>query len=140
MPDVLTKSQRSRCMSAIRGKNTKPELLLRKALWRNGYRYRLKNSLPGKPDIVFPSECIAVFVDGCFWHGCPEHYQKPETNAHFWREKIKKNKQRDKRVNAALKAEGWRVLRFWEHEVRSDPAVCANKISKVLQGASNREV
>ena len=86
MADVLTKKQRSRCMSAIRGRDTKPEILLRKALWYKGYRYRLKNRLPGKPDIAFPTERLAVFVDGCFWHGCPEHYKKPSTHAAFWRD------------------------------------------------------
>ncbi len=133
MADVLTKEQRSHCMSAIRGKDTKPEILLRKALWNRGYRYRLKNRLPGRPDIVFPTERVAVFVDGCFWHGCPEHYRKPATNAGFWREKIRKNTQRDKEVNALLKSEGWKVLRIWEHAVRDNPEACARQVIRALE-------
>jgi len=133
MADVLTKKQRTRCMRAIRGKNTKPEILLRKALWYKGFRYRLKNRLPGKPDIAFPSERVAVFVDGCFWHGCPEHYQKPATNSEFWREKIQKNKKRDKDVNALLKAQGWKVLRFWEHEVRNNTEACVRRVISALK-------
>ena len=133
MADVLTKEQRSRCMSAIRGKDTKPEILLRKVLWHKGYRYRLKNRLPGRPDIVFPTERVAVFVDGCFWHGCPEHYQKPATNAAFWREKIRKNRQRDTEVSALLKSEGWKVLRFWEHAAMDNPEACAQQVIKVLK-------
>lgn len=138
MADVLTKEQRSRCMSAIRGKDTKPEILLRKTLWHKGYRYRLKNRLPGRPDIIFPTERVAVFVDGCFWHGCPEHYQKPDTNARFWREKIRKNTQRDKEVNALLNSKGWKVLRFWEHEVRNNPEACARRVIRALEARRNR--
>jgi len=138
MADVLTKVQRSRCMSAIRGKDTKPEILLRKTLWYKGYRYRLKNRLSGRPDIVFPTERVAVFVDGCFWHGCPEHYQKPATNAAFWREKIRKNTQRDKEVNALLNSEGWKVLRFWEHAVKDNPEACAHQVIKALKARRNR--
>ena len=133
MADILTKTQRSRCMRAIRGRNTKPEILLRQALWHKGYRYRLKNRLPGRPDIVFPTERVAVFADGCFWHGCPAHYQQPATNASFWREKIGKNRQRDKEVNALLKSQGWKVLRFWEHELKSNAEACARQVIKTLK-------
>ncbi len=138
MADVLTKAQRARCMSAIRGKDTKPEILLRKTLWHKGYRYRLKNRLPGRPDIVFPTERVAVFVDGCFWHSCPEHYQKPATNVAFWREKIRKNRQRDREVNALLKSEGWKVLRFWEHEVKNHPEACARQVIRAIDTRRNR--
>ncbi|WP_293647921.1 very short patch repair endonuclease [Thiolapillus sp.] len=133
MVDVLTKAQRRKCMSAIRGKDIKPELLLRKTLWQKGLWYRLKNKLPGKPDIVFPSEHVAIFVDGCFWHGCPEHFQQPETNAEFWREKIEKNKERDRKTNVTLESDGWQVLRFWEHEVTNNLDNCINKIINVLK-------
>ena len=139
MADVLTKSQRKKCMRAIRGKDTKPELLLRKVLWHRGFRYRLKNKLPGKPDIIFPSERIAVFVDGCFWHGCPEHFQQPETNTAFWREKIEKNKERDKKVDTTLESDGWRVLRFWEHEVTKNLGNCVNRIISVLKETHARD-
>lgn len=126
-------------MSANRGKNTKPELLLRKALWRKGFRYRIKNRLPGKPDIVFPLEHVAVFVDGCFWHGCPEHFQQPETNAKFWHEKIRKNQARDKKVNVALESEGWKVLRFWEHEVKANPDNCDRQVIRLLKSRRSRK-
>lgn len=128
MADVLNKAQRSHCMSRIRGRDTKPELLLRKALWAAGMRYRLKSRLPGKPDIVFPGKRLAIFVDGCFWHGCPEHSQRPATNADFWEKKLSSNMQRDQKVNSELAAQGWRVLRFWEHEIKRDLAAVTEKI------------
>ncbi len=91
----MTTAQRSRCMSRIRGRDTHPELLVRKALWRRGFRFRLKNRLPGRPDIVFGSAKVAVFIDGCFWHACPEHGVKPSANARFWHSKLEGNVQRD---------------------------------------------
>lgn len=118
MTDVLTKEQRSYCMSQIKGKDTKPEVLLRKTLWNLGYRYRLKSRLPGKPDIVFPSRHIVIFVDGCFWHKCPEHFQMPKSNRASWKSKIEANVARDRYVNNALKTMGWKVIRVWEHEVK----------------------
>lgn len=128
MTDVLSSSQRKYCMSRIQGKNTKPELRLRKALWACGLRYRLKNKRPGRPDLVFPGIKLAVFVDGCFWHSCPLHFKMPETNQTFWQEKISRNKLRDKEVNHLLKAEGWRALRFWEHEVKTDLSGCVERV------------
>jgi len=133
MVDVLSKSQRKFCMSRIRGKNTKPELLLRKALWLRGLRYRLKNSLPGRPDIVYPGRHLVIFVDGCFWHGCPDHYQMPEVNRTFWEEKMLKTKARDKEVNRMLKQNGWKVLRFWEHEIKINLSGCVDRVSQVFQ-------
>lgn len=118
--DVLTPEQRRRCMSRIRGRNTKPELALRRALWVAGLRYRIHYPMVGKPDIVFVRRKIAVFVDGCFWHGCPEHATHPKTNARFWAAKLEGNRKRDQRITAELEAEGWRVLRFWEHELKED--------------------
>jgi DNA mismatch endonuclease, patch repair protein len=128
MTDVLSLSQRKFCMSRIQGKNTKPELSLRKALWACGLRYRLKNQLPGRPDLIFPGIKLAVFIDGCFWHACPLHFKMPETNQAFWQEKLSKNKLRDKEVNHLLKVEGWRVLRFWEHDIKSDVSVCVDRL------------
>lgn len=130
--DVLTKEQRSYCMSKIQGKNTKPELALRQSLWCTGLRYRLHYKLPGRPDIVFVSARIAVFVDGCFWHGCPEHGVKPKTNRTFWNEKIGKNMERDIRNTKQLKKEGWKVLRFWEHEIKQDVLKVTEKIVKTV--------
>ncbi len=119
--DVLTRAQRSYCMSKIRSKNTKPEILIRKLLWSQGLRYRLHYSLPGKPDIVFVSSKLAVFVDGCFWHGCPEHCNRSKTNTRFWDTKIRSNIERDKKNKTLLKSMGWKVLRFWEHEIENSP-------------------
>jgi len=116
----MSPEQRSRCMSRIKGKDTSPELHLRKALWAKGYRYRLISALPGRPDIIFPRQKLAVFVDGCFWHGCPDHAVSPKSNQEFWFKKIKGNMERDARVNASLAAEGWRVIRIWEHEIAAD--------------------
>jgi len=132
MADVLTPQQRSLCMSRNRGKDTKPEILLRHELWHRGLRYRLSRRLTGKPDIVFVSARLAVFVDGCFWHGCPEHSTEPKTNSDFWREKIAKNKMRDREVTQALGNEGWRVVRYWEHQIKSDTAGCADQIEQII--------
>src|ERR1700759_1956636 len=105
--DVLTATQRSYCMSQIRGRNTKPEVRLRRALWSRGFRYRLNSRVTGRPDIVLTKHRLAIFVDGCFWHGCPAHGVRPRTNADFWKQKLKKNALRDKKVNALLLAENW---------------------------------
>jgi DNA mismatch endonuclease, patch repair protein len=118
--DVLSKEQRSYCMSKIQGKNTKPELMLRECLWTFGLRYRLHVKLAGRPDIVFPGRRIAIFVDGCFWHGCPDHGVRPKSNSQFWDKKITENIQRDKRNTRQLSKEGWTVLRFWEHDIKKD--------------------
>tara|TARA_B100000315_G_C14348034_1_gene482693 strand:+ start:107 stop:487 length:381 start_codon:yes stop_codon:yes gene_type:complete len=105
-------------MKGNKGKNTKPELLLRSTLHRAGHRYRIHYSkLPGKPDIAFPSKKLAVFVDGCYWHGCPRCYKEPKTNTEFWRKKILKNKERGSNVNKEIILKGWAVIRVWEHEV-----------------------
>ena len=132
MPDVLTPEQRRRCMSSVRGSNTKPELLLRKALWHKGLRYRLKSELPGKPDIVLSCYKIVIFVDGCYWHSCPEHGSLPETNKLFWKNKIARNVERDHEVNVLLEQNGWRVIRIWEHEIKQSLEEVIEKIYSAL--------
>lgn len=132
MVDVLTDSQRKYCMSRIRGQNTSPEIKLRKALWANGFRYRIRNKLPGRPDIIFSKNRIAIFVDGCFWHGCSEHYQLPETNREFWKNKIKKNVERDRKNDFFLRNMGWEVMRFWEHELKNNLNDCLKSIKTIL--------
>lgn len=112
---------RSRNMQANRRTNTKPEVLLRSALHRLGYRYRkdlqLKlDSIRVRPDIVFTSRKVAVFVDGCFWHVCPEHGRQPTTNEWYWTPKLRRNMERDRSVNVSLEEAGWQVVRIWEHE------------------------
>jgi DNA mismatch endonuclease, patch repair protein len=126
MGDVLSRAQRSYCMSKIRGKDTSPELRLRKALWNAGVRYRIKSAVIGRPDIVIAKARLAVFVDGCFWHRCPRHFVMPNTRPLFWKTKIMRNQARDKFVNATLKRLGWEVVRLWEHEIDTNlQAVCA---------------
>lgn len=121
-------------MSRIRGKNTRPELAIRQALWRRGLRYRLHHKLPGRPDIVFVKPRVAVFVDGCFWHGCPQHGVRPQTNRGFWDNKIRSNRKRDEMAGTQLESEGWVVLRFWEHEVKAD----LPKVTEIVFRAVNR--
>lgn len=120
MADVMTPEQRRRCMAQVKSRDTGPEVRLRRALWAAGLRYRLRSGLQGKPDLVFPAARVAVFVDGCYWHSCPIHATRPKTRAAFWQEKLDQNVHRDRRVDAALGALGWRVLRVWEHEVERE--------------------
>lgn len=112
-----------------------PELVLRKALWRSGIRYRLRNTLPGRPDLVFLGAKVAVFVDGCFWHRCPIHSVAPRTNQEFWEAKLSGNVARDRKNDGLLASQGWRVLRFWEHEVQGGVAEVVEMIGTVLEGA-----
>lgn len=121
MADVLTPEQRSFCMSRIKGRDTRPELRIRKALWSLGYRYRIGTGLPGRPDIVFQKQKVAVFIDGCFWHRCPRHYQAPASNTEFWEKKINRNVERDREIDHELACQGWMVKRIWEHEVKEEP-------------------
>lgn len=117
MSDVFTSAKRSEVMSLIRGKGNKDtELRLISVMRAHGIAgWRRGSLLPGRPDFVFPKLKIAVFVDGCFWHGCPVHGTSPKRNALFWQQKISQNRSRDRRVSRALKARGWIVLRIWEH-------------------------
>lgn len=135
-PDALER------MQAQRRKDTRAERAIRSALHRRGFRYRLEWPVPGRRrriDIAFPSIALAVFVDGCFWHGCPEHATWPKANAEWWREKIEANRVRDADTNARLEAAGWRVIRVWEHE---DPdevaALIAAEVSQRRDAISAR--
>jgi len=116
MVDVVDRETRSRMMSGIRGKNTKPELLIRKGLHARGFRFRLHDKhLPGKPDLVLPKYSAVIFVHGCFWHGHDCHLFKwPKTRREFWRRKITRNRQKDAESCVSLKAEGWYILTIWE--------------------------
>ena len=120
MADNLTNSQRSHCMSRIRGKNTKPEILVRKGLHARGFRFRLHNKkLPGSPDLVLTKYGVAIMVNGCFWHGhkgC-RYATMPKTNVEFWEAKIARNRHRDEVTNAHLEALGWHVISVWECEL-----------------------
>ncbi|HEY2961664.1 MAG TPA: very short patch repair endonuclease [Pyrinomonadaceae bacterium] len=116
MADVVDSETRSRMMAGIRGKDTQPELLIRRALHRRGFRYRLHvASLPGKPDLVFPRQHAVIQVNGCFWHCHECHLFKwPSSRVQFWRTKIMRNREKDAEASAALVRAGWRVLTVWE--------------------------
>ncbi len=125
---------RSEQMSRIRGRDTSPELLLRSALWRAGLRFRLHARTPhGRPDVVFPRLKVAVFIDGCFWHGCPEHYVRPRTRDEFWSSKLRENVERDRRQTLLLEEGGWRVCRFWEHQIFESLAEVVECVRQALQ-------
>lgn len=121
MADVMTPEQRSRCMAAIRGKDTKPEMIVRRYLFSRGLRFRVQvRKLPGNPDIVLPKYRTVIFVNGCFWHGhegC-RYYRLPKSNIEFWEQKIKNNVARDVRNENELKSLGWRVIRVWECDIK----------------------
>jgi len=113
----------SELMSKIKSKNTKPEILLRKMLWKKGYRgYRLHwNKVPGKPDIAYPGKKIAIFVNGCYWHRCPKcKPSMPKSNVKFWKNKFEKNVARDLRKKKELEVLGWKVFIIWECEIKSN--------------------
>ena len=125
MSDILTPTQRHSCMSKIRGKDTKPEIRVRKGLHRRGFRFRLQDRrLPGRPDITLPKYGVAIMVNGCFWHGhkgC-RYATKPRTNPEFWETKIERNRHRDEVTTAHLEALGWTVITVWECELRGKAA------------------
>lgn len=135
MTDVLSKKERSEVMARIRSVGNDATELRLVRLFRSagitGWRRRQK--LFGQPDFLFRKERLAVFVDGCYWHGCPAHCRMPKSNIAFWRRKIARNKKRDLLVNHSLRKSGWRVLRIWEHDLRKRPALCLRTISTALR-------
>lgn len=127
MSRILSSSpEASHRMAKVRQKGTNAEIALRREMFRIGLRYRVDYEVLKKPrriaDIVFPGRRIAIFVDGCFWHGCPEHATWPKQNAEFWRQKIEANRQRDADTNERLQSLGWTVLRFWSHQSPTEAA------------------
>ncbi|VIO80134.1 very short patch repair endonuclease [Bradyrhizobium ivorense] len=140
MADVVSAETRSRMMSGIRGKNTKPELLLRKLLHARGFRYRLHTRLPGKPDLVFPKHRAVIFVHGCFWHRheC-QIFKWPSTRSEFWRTKINGNADRDQRNVAVLLKDGWRIGIVWECSLRGkDEVRIADRCARWLSSGNKR--
>ena len=116
--DKLSKEQRSKLMASVKGSNTSIERKLRSYLWSAGIKgYRVNFKIRGTPDIYFPKYKLAIFVDGCFWHGCPICYKKPKSHVSYWSQKIKENRRRDETVNSFLSKNGYNVIRIWEHEV-----------------------
>jgi len=127
-------------MSRIRGRDTGPERLLRREVWRMGLRYRLQHRIGRtRPDLVFLGARVAVFVDGCFWHGCPEHYVSPRSSREFWGLKLQQNVTRDRDATSRLECDGWRVIRLWEHEVETDPRGSARRIERVVRGGATQQ-
>lgn len=133
--DTFSKAERSRIMASVKSRDTKSTELkflsfLKEAHitgWRRNY------PLTGKPDFVFPHFKIAVFIDGCFWHGCPRHCRMPASNINYWNKKIERNKIRDKKITKTLKMKGWAVIRIWEHEIKS------GKINRKLRQIKNAQ-
>ena len=138
MADVVSSLKRSQMMAGIRGKDTRPELVVRQELFRRGFRYRLhKKGLPGKPDLVLPKYNSVIFVNGCFWHGHECHLFKwPKSNKDFWEEKISGNRVRDQRNIQLLQSAGWRVLTVWECSFKGksvqDVGVAIDQIESLL--------
>ncbi|MGE8147290.1 very short patch repair endonuclease [Pseudomonas frederiksbergensis] len=135
MADVLTPEQRKLNMSRIRGRDTKPEMLIRRGLHARGFRYRLQDrKLPGRPDLVFPRYHVVVFVHGCFWHGhsCPM-FKLPVTRREFWAEKIASNRARDERATGALLNLGWRIVNVWECSIRGPARLTTDEVIKKCQ-------
>lgn len=127
-------------MSSIGGKDTKPEILLRKELHRRGLRYRIHMAtLPGKPDIVFTRKRVAVFVHGCFWHNHPgcKFWHMPRNNKEFWEEKFARNRERDRKNMEALEALGWRPLVVWECDIKRSPPEAADFVEEFLKANSS---
>jgi len=138
MADDRSPAQRSQTMRQVRSRDTSCEVQLRRCLHRLGLRYSLQRRLPGSPDIVFVRARVAVFVDGCYWHGCPEHCRMPSSNRDYWTRKIERNRARDRRVDEELGAMGWRVVRVWEHEVQPDAARAAQRIARIVRSRQAR--
>jgi DNA mismatch endonuclease (patch repair protein) len=134
-----TTKKRSKIMSKIRGKNTKPELLFRRSLWKKGVRYRIKSNLPGRPDVSIKKYKLAIFIDGEFWHGYNWNKRKQtiKTNRGFWIPKIERNIQRDKEVNKKLNDLGFTVFRFWSKEIKTDLDKCINDVLVYIQTGRN---
>ncbi len=134
--DRLTKEQRKKNMRAVKNKDSKIELKLRKALWEKGYRYRKNyNKVEGKPDIVITKYKLVIFCDSEFWHGYDWTNKQKEikSNQEFWTKKIESNMERDKKVNMALESQGWKVLRFWGKEIQKNIDECISKIETMIE-------
>jgi len=126
MPDTFSKKKRSQIMSKVRSKDTKLELHFKELL--KGLRFRYQPKIIGRPDFASKKLKIAIFIDSCFWHKCSKHFRKPKSNISYWKPKINKNVKRAKEVNKLLKKDGWKVIRFWEHEIKKNSNKCIDKV------------
>lgn len=132
---TMTKSEQ---MSLVRTSGTSAEMQLRRGLWAAGLRYRLNGELPGSPDLFFPGSRLAVFIDGCFWHGCSIHYRAPRTNPDFWAAKLEANRARDRRADRVLRMMSWVPARIWEHELRQDLDGVVRVLARYVREQSRR--
>lgn len=142
MTDIVSPEKRSQMMSGIRGKNTRPEMIVRRALHARGFRYRIHvNDLPGKPDLVFRRYKSVLFVHGCFWHGHDCHlFKMPRTRTEFWQGKIQRNRENDAKVKDDLALLGWRVLEVWECDLRaSKSADYEPVVTRIIEWLRSRE-
>lgn len=133
MADTFSQRKRSKIMSRVKSKDSAIEIILRKGLWKSGFRYR-KNSSQylGKPDIILKKYKAVIFIDSCFWHGCPKHLRMPSSNQKYWETKIARNQERDKEINSYYGKNNWRIIRVWEHDILKNPDRCVNKIGETL--------
>jgi DNA mismatch endonuclease (patch repair protein) len=138
MVDNVAPEIRSQIMRKIKKTDTKPELLLRRELFKRGLRYRVHYTIPGTPDIVFLRARVAVFCDGCFWHKCPRHFRPPKSRLDYWVPKIEGNVKRAKEVERRLKKDGWHVLRLWECEILDNPEKIADMVKEFLAKYAHR--
>lgn len=128
MSDTFSKKKRSQIMSKIKGNNTCLEIGFKELI--RGLRFRYQPNIFGKPDFASKKLKISIFIDSCFWHKCSKHFRKPADNNLYWTKKINRNVERAKEVNAYLKKQGWKVIRFWEHDIKKNPTKCVFKIKK----------
>lgn len=132
LADIWSRAKRSEVMARIGGGNTSPEQAFRAALRKAGINYSSATRLLGRPDVVLRSSRTAIFVHGCFWHGCPDHYRAPSSRVSYWSRKLQINLARDRRVTRQLRREGWSVLVVWECRIKRDPDKAAERIRKYL--------
>lgn len=133
--DTVPRETRSRTMRAVHSQDTRLELAFRQALTARGLRgYRVSpRHILGRPDVAYPGLRLTIFVDSCFWHGCPEHCRRPSSNTEYWHAKIARNAERDKRVATSLGEQGWTVLRIWEHDLTDNLPDTIERVAAVLE-------
>src|SRR6266571_58558 len=132
MADVFSSKQRSEIMSKIRSSRTQGELIVKSFLEEAAIPFQYQPSIKGRPDFLIDSK-IAVFVNGCFWHKCPVHYREPKSNVTFWRNKVQMNETRLQRNRRVMRREGFKVLSFWEHDVKRNSSKCLEKVRRTLR-------
>ncbi len=140
MADKVSTEVRTRTMRAVKSNDSKMEIKFRSALWRSGLRfYKNVKSLSGKPDIVFPKKKVVIFLDSCFWHGCPEHLRMPKSNLDYWQPKIERNKKRDSEINAYYSENNWQIFRIWEHELKTNFDNQVSEVARAVRRSQNYE-